>query len=419
MKLCFDTGHLLFGGGDVMATLNRWGDRVHHVHFKDIRPPVVQDTRENNRSFLDAVIAGAFTVPSDGCIDFQAVATALKAMDYEGWIVVEAEQDPAKAPPYEYSKMGYDHIVHVCGQAGLEITKRNKPPDWGNTEAMRKEIAMVNQDLGYVGYFDRESCDLDEFKVLTSQNLLTDAVPHAASVNKNVPIYDMNALRPALEKADKRRAVLAEWGHVLDKSAGVIVLKGAFADTSVIDRATEVFLQIIDEERQSGSGEGDHFAASGANDRIWNALQKQCLRDPEGFALYFGNTAIAAACEAWLGPNYQVTAQINQVRPGGKAQQAHRDYHLGFQSADSAARYPAHAHLVTASLTLQGAVAHCDMPVESGPTKLLPFSQLYPSGYLAFHDPAHRGYFDGACIQLPFSKRRCCLFQSGAVSRGG
>ncbi|MEO1109993.1 MAG: myo-inosose-2 dehydratase [Pseudomonadota bacterium] len=120
--LCFDTGHLLFGGGDVMATLNRWGDRVCHVHFKDIRPAVVQDVRENNRSFLDAVIAGAFTVPSDGCIDFQAVSNALKAMDYNGWIVVEAEQDPAKAPPYEYSKLGYDHIVDVCCKAGLEIT---------------------------------------------------------------------------------------------------------------------------------------------------------------------------------------------------------------------------------------------------------------------------------------------------------
>ncbi|NOC47516.1 myo-inosose-2 dehydratase [Ruegeria sp. HKCCD7559] len=122
LSLCFDTGHLLFGGGDVMATLNRWGDRVHHVHFKDIRPEIVQVTRENNRSFLDAVIAGAFTVPGDGCIDFQAVANALKAMDYSGWIVVEAEQDPAKAPPYEYSKMGYDHIVEVCGKAGLKIT---------------------------------------------------------------------------------------------------------------------------------------------------------------------------------------------------------------------------------------------------------------------------------------------------------
>ena len=121
VKLCFDTGHLLFGGGDVMATLRRWGDRVHHVHFKDIRPDIVKDVRANDRSFLDAVIAGAFTVPGDGCIDFQAVTDYLKSMDYTGWIVVEAEQDPAKAAPYEYSKMGYDHIVKTCANAGLTI----------------------------------------------------------------------------------------------------------------------------------------------------------------------------------------------------------------------------------------------------------------------------------------------------------
>ncbi|MEM1234377.1 MAG: TIM barrel protein, partial [Pseudomonadota bacterium] len=119
--LCFDTGHLLFGGGDVMATMRRWAHRIHHVHFKDIRPDVVADVRAQDRSFLDAVIAGAFTVPGDGCIDFQDVAHQLSAMDYDGWIVVEAEQDPAKAPPYAYSKMGYDHILKVCAEAGLQI----------------------------------------------------------------------------------------------------------------------------------------------------------------------------------------------------------------------------------------------------------------------------------------------------------
>ncbi len=278
---------------------------------------------------------------------------------------------------------------------------------------------MVDQKLGFVGYFDRESCDLDEFKVLTSQNLTAAGAPRATVIEKNVPIYDMNTLRPALENADQRRGLLAEWGDVLQNSAGVIALKGAFADTSVIDRATDVFQQIIDEERQGGAGEGDHFAASGANDRIWNALQKQCLRDPEGFALYFGNTWIAAACEAWLGPNYQVTAQINQVRPGGKAQQAHRDYHLGFQSADNAARYPVHAHMVTASLTLQGAVAHCDMPVESGPTKLLPFSHLYPPGYLAFHDDAHRAHFEESYIQLPLEKGDAVFFNPALFHAAG
>ncbi|WP_170476164.1 phytanoyl-CoA dioxygenase family protein [Ruegeria arenilitoris] len=278
---------------------------------------------------------------------------------------------------------------------------------------------MVDQELGFVGYFDRESCDLDEFKVLTSQSLTAADAPLAAAIEKNVPIYDMGSLRSDLDDAVQRRRLLAEWGRILQKSAGVIALKGAYSDTSVIDRATVVFREIIEEERRSGAGEGDHFAASGANDRIWNALQKQCLRDPEGFALYFGNTAVAAACEAWLGPNYQVTAQINQVRPGGQAQQAHRDYHLGFQSADSAARYPAHAHLVSASLTLQGAVAHCDMPVESGPTKLLPFSQLYPAGYVAFHDEAHRAVFEESYVQLPLEKGDAIFFNPALFHAAG
>ena len=124
VTLCFDTGHLVFGGGDIATTMDRWGDRIRHVHFKDIRADVVRDVRENNKSFLDGVVAGAFTVPGDGVIDFQDVADRLKAMNYNGWIVVEAEQDPAKAPPYDYSKMGYQHILRVCAAAGLSVTDK-------------------------------------------------------------------------------------------------------------------------------------------------------------------------------------------------------------------------------------------------------------------------------------------------------
>lgn len=122
LSLCFDTGHLHFGGGDVLGTLDKWGHRMRHVHYKDVRMPIVEQTRAENLSFLDAVIAGAFTVPGDttGTIDFSAVTQKLAAMEYDGWIVVEAEQDPAKAPPYEYSKMGYDHIVALCDAAGLK-----------------------------------------------------------------------------------------------------------------------------------------------------------------------------------------------------------------------------------------------------------------------------------------------------------
>ena len=278
---------------------------------------------------------------------------------------------------------------------------------------------MVERTRGYMGYFDRESCDLDEFKVLTSQSLNAEQAPHAMAVEKNIPIYDMSALGTELDDPAQRRALMAEWGHVLAASSGVIVLKAAYAETADIDRASEIFAQIIEAERDAGAGKGDHFAASGANDRIWNSLQKQCLSDPENFLRYFANPAIATACEAWLGPHYQMTAQVNQVRPGGKAQNAHRDYHLGFQKAEIAACFPAHAHEVTATLTLQGAIAHVDMPLESGPTKLLPFSQLYGPGYLAFHDPVFAAYFEQACVQLPLAKGDAVFFNPALFHAAG
>jgi inosose dehydratase len=125
LTLLYDTGHLHFAGADPLTVLDKWGDRVHHVHFKDVRQPVLDWVQAEDKSFLDAVGAGVFSVPGDpeGCIDFQAITDRLKAMGYGGWNVVEAEHDPAKAPPYEYSKLGYDHIVKICGQSGLELYK--------------------------------------------------------------------------------------------------------------------------------------------------------------------------------------------------------------------------------------------------------------------------------------------------------
>lgn len=124
VTLLFDTGHLRFGGADVLDTLRSWGHRVSHVHYKDVRDEVTTAVRAQNRSFLDAVIAGAFTVPGDpeGAIDFRAITQELARMNYAGWIVVEAEQDPAKAPPYDYSKIGHDHILALCQEAGLTVT---------------------------------------------------------------------------------------------------------------------------------------------------------------------------------------------------------------------------------------------------------------------------------------------------------
>ena len=123
LTLLFDTGHLHFAGADPVAVLDKWAHRIHHVHYKDVRQTVLDQVLANNGSFLDAVAAGAFTVPGDpdGCIDFEAITHKLKALDYHGWIVVEAEQDPAMAAPYAYSKMGYDYIVATCAKAGLAL----------------------------------------------------------------------------------------------------------------------------------------------------------------------------------------------------------------------------------------------------------------------------------------------------------
>ena len=125
VTLLYDTGHLLFAGADPLAVLDKWAHRVHHVHFKDVRAAVMARMRDEDRSFLDAVAAGVFTVPGDpeGCIDFKAVTDRLKAMDYDGWIVVEAEQDPAMAPPFDYSRMGFAHIRDLCAASGLAVAR--------------------------------------------------------------------------------------------------------------------------------------------------------------------------------------------------------------------------------------------------------------------------------------------------------
>ena len=121
--LLIDTGHLTFAGGDVLATTHRYGARINHVHCKDIRPDVLQRVREQDMSFLDGVLAGVFTVPGDGHIDFNAFAQALAEIAYRGWAVVEAEQDPAQANPLQYARLGYTHLHQALTAAGLTIAK--------------------------------------------------------------------------------------------------------------------------------------------------------------------------------------------------------------------------------------------------------------------------------------------------------
>ncbi|MFK4546905.1 ectoine hydroxylase-related dioxygenase (phytanoyl-CoA dioxygenase family) [Streptomyces tendae] len=255
-------------------------------------------------------------------------------------------------------------------------------------------------------------CDLAAFRELVEQPTDPAAHPRAVAVRQNVPVYDAGELRDDAETA-------AELVHALADGPGIVVLEHAFPDPAVVDRATAVFDALIAEQRASGAAAGDHFAAPGANDRVWNALEKAALRDPEAFAEYYANDALALVARAWLGPGHQVTSQINVVNPGGAAQTVHRDYHLGFLSGEAAAAYPAHVHRLSPVLTLQGAVAHCDMPVESGPTLYLPHSQKYEPGYLAWRLPEFREYFEAHHVQLPLAKGDAVFFNPALFHAAG
>ena len=163
----------------------------------------------------------------------------------------------------------------------------------------------------------------------------------------------------------------------------------------------------------------DHFAKAGSNGRIWNALQKAALQSPESFAEYYANPLLGLIAEAWLGPGFQVTAQVNVVHPGGQAQQPHRDYHLGFQTNDVVERFPLPLHALSQHLTLQGAIAHSDMPLETGPTQLLPFSQQYALGYLAWRRTEFIDYFQQHAVQLPLNKGDLLFFNPALFHAAG
>ena len=122
--LLLDTGHLVFAGGDPVAVARRHGARIVHVHCKDVRPDVLRAVQADDRSFLRAVLDGVFTVPGDGAIDYPAVLAELRGAGYAGWLVVEAEQDPAKAHPLTYARIGYANLRRAAAAAGFDITIR-------------------------------------------------------------------------------------------------------------------------------------------------------------------------------------------------------------------------------------------------------------------------------------------------------
>jgi ectoine hydroxylase-related dioxygenase (phytanoyl-CoA dioxygenase family) len=265
----------------------------------------------------------------------------------------------------------------------------------------------------YQPWIDESDCRLDDFRAQVLCATDPADYPLAGDVRSNVLVYSADAVATS-----DRRALQCELIRALADGPGVVVFEDAFSP-DVVDRANEAFFDIIAAQRAAGTAAGDHFGKPGANDRIWNAAQKLALHAPQVFAEYYANDALAVICQAWLGPRYQVTSQVNVVNPGGTQQVPHRDYHLGFVAADQLAEYPAHLHRTSPALTLQGAVAHCDMPVESGPTMLLPHSQRFVGGYIAFNRPEFVEFFAEHHVQLPLRKGDAVFFNPALYHGAG
>jgi ectoine hydroxylase-related dioxygenase (phytanoyl-CoA dioxygenase family) len=263
----------------------------------------------------------------------------------------------------------------------------------------------------YKAWIDESACRLDDFRAEVTRSTDLADYPHAVDVRENVLVY------PSTAPSD-RQALQAELIHALTDGPGVVVFEDAF-EADIVDRASDAFFAIIEAQRAEGSAAGDHFGKPGANDRIWNAAQKLALHSPEVFAEYYANDALAVISQAWLGPRYQVTSQVNVVNPGGQQQVPHRDYHLGFVAPDELAAYPAHVHRTSPMLTLQGAVAHCDMPIESGPTMMLPYSQRFLGGYIAFDRPEFIDFFAEHHVQVPLRTGDAVFFNPALYHGAG
>jgi ectoine hydroxylase-related dioxygenase (phytanoyl-CoA dioxygenase family) len=258
-----------------------------------------------------------------------------------------------------------------------------------------------------------EDCRVEDLAAIVAEPTVLADYPLADRVEARVLVYAAASLRAA-----DRRAALEELARALRDGPGVVIIEGAM-DSDAVDRASEVFLRIIDEQNAAGRAVGDHFAKPGANDRIWNALEKLAVADPAVFVDYHGNDIIDLVSTAWLGPAYQMTAQVNVVNPGGEAQVPHRDYHLGFMSSAQIEPYPDHVHDLSPVLTLQGAIAHGDTPIETGPTMLLPHSQKYPGGYLIAGREDFAEFTTEHCVQVPFAKGDVIFFNPALIHGAG
>jgi ectoine hydroxylase-related dioxygenase (phytanoyl-CoA dioxygenase family) len=282
--------------------------------------------------------------------------------------------------------------------------------------------------------FSTPPCFFSPDAALPAPSLLQPRSPATEPTKENFPlshstasdilIYDSSEVNKRLSNSTLSsscphfNALASEWTRALHTGPGVIVMRGAYTDPYMIDAVSREFESIILSEEIDG-GHGDHFAKAGNNSRIWNAQEKLALKNPHLYVEYYNNTVMAAVSKAWLGPNYQMTSQVNSSHPGSRAQDPHTDYHLGFRGNDEVAEFPAHAHRMSQFLTLQGAIAHVDMPLESGPTTFLPYSQACESNYMLWRREDFKEYYKEHRKQLPLAKGDIVFFNPGLIHAAG
>ncbi len=268
-------------------------------------------------------------------------------------------------------------------------------------------------------FYTQADVNINDFKHIIQNGMDGSECRLASDVQKGVIIYDAKPILQAVlnNDMDTLTAYKNEMCYILCEGAGVFAILGMYADTTVIENANTIFNNIY--QAQQGNKQGDHFSLASNNMRIWNALQKLAIESAVDFVEYYKNPVLHVVCSAWLGSGYQITSQINGVKPGGKSQHMHRDYHLGFQDNATCAKFPLSVQKTSQFLTLQGAVAHTDMPIESGPTKILPHSQKYDLGYMAWREQDFITYFDAHYVQLPLTQGDAVFFNPALFHAAG
>ena len=275
---------------------------------------------------------------------------------------------------------------------------------------MKEKSSSLNHQV----YFSDSDIDYDELISICSQETIEANYPLSNSISNNVVIYDAKDFRSFVGNIEEEIKLKTEMHHVLESGPGVFVVRNLYNE-DVIDESNAIFEKIVKNESNSSN---DHFAA-GTNTRIWNSFQKVAMENQEAFINYYSNDLVKIIAESWCGPNSQMTAQVNIVRPGGEMQKPHRDYHLGFQENEVVEKFPISIHRLSNYLTLQGGVAHTDMPLETGPTVVLPYSQQYDLGYLTWRDTKFADFFNKYSVQNSMSKGDGIFFNPAIFHAAG